>query len=173
MNRSQRDVTIYNYKLVLRIRHRLIWLALYGLLPVGVFASVAIRYGLPLALWTPAGFIGMMWLHGVVSWLDLRFSADRVSRTWRLVIRFPWLGLLPDQPVSLRVVRRLQSTQLLIGTACIGVVYPWVAGVAVLQLLVTHVWILLPTFWMLARFRAASRHGLLKIGPKETSYYVE
>jgi hypothetical protein len=173
VNRPEKEVTIYNYKLVMRIRHKLNWMALYGILPILIFSIVAIRYGLPAALWTPAGFIGMMWLHGVVSWIDLRFSPDHIARTWKLLIRFPWLGLLPDQPVPLRVVGRLQSMQLVIGAACICCSYPWISSTALLQLLVTHIWILLPTFWILARFRAANRYGMLKINPKDTSYYVE
>lgn len=173
MNQQERELTIYNYKLVMRIRHNQNWMALYSLLPILSFSIVAIRYGLTDALWTPAGFIGMMWLHGVVSWIDLRFSPDRLSRSWKLLIRFPWLGLLPDQPVPLRIIRRLQAMQLVIGAACIIGSYPWISSNALLQLLVTHIWILLPTFWMLLRFRTANRYGLLKINPKDTSYYVE
>jgi hypothetical protein len=148
-------------------------MVLYGLLPVLGFTAVAIQYGLTYAVWTPAGFIGLMWLHGIITWAGLRLSEDRKNRNWKLLIRFPWLGLLPDQPVPLSVLRRLLTEHLCIGAACIYCAYPWITFVSIMQLTFLHIWILAPTFWMLFRFRTASRYGLLKINPKETSYYAE
>jgi hypothetical protein len=143
------------------------------LLPVLAFALVAIQYGLTAALWTPAGFIGLMWLHGIITWIGLKLAVDRQNLSWKLLVRFPWLGLYPDQPVRLEVLRRLLSEHLWIGAACVCCCFPWIPSIALVQLILIHIWILAPTFWMLYRFQSANRFGMLKINARETSYYAD
>ncbi|WP_127588662.1 hypothetical protein [Paenibacillus koleovorans] len=175
MKRQDPEVTIYNYRLIRRIRHQWFWSALYTVLPVLGFLVVVLRYDLWTALWTPLGFLGLIWLHTAIAGIQLRYHPDRERshRNWKLLIRFPWLGLLPEQPAPLRLILRLQTVQWWIGLACIGICFPWLPTVALFQLTIVHVWILTPTFWMLARFSRSGKYGLLKINPRETSYYAE
>lgn len=171
--RLDKDATIYNYRLVKRIRHQPILLLVYSLLPVVGMIVAAAAAGAKYALWTPAGLIGLAWVYGAIAWTDRSLRNVRHSRKWSIIFRLPWYGWLPSEYVPVRTMMGIHLQLLGVGLAVIAALYPWLPVPAWVQLMFLHLWAIFPRLFILWNLKRTQPAGLLKINDRDTSYYME
>ncbi|PYI50194.1 hypothetical protein [Paenibacillus flagellatus] len=173
MHRLDKDATVYNYTLVKRIRHRPLPLLLYGVLPLPAALFMAVSVSPWSLLWIAAALVLLPMLYGGMTALYLKQHGSNQRGPWTFAVRWPWLGLLPEQHTPLKTVVRIHDHILWVGLAVIGCFYPWLPTPYWIAWLALHVWYLIPRFWIFLLLRRSKKNGLLKINPRDTSFYVE
>ncbi|MEF3306518.1 hypothetical protein [Paenibacillus sp. GYB003] len=173
MHRLDKDSTIYNFTLVKKVRHRPLPLLLYGLL----LLPAAVLWAASTSVYVLASFAGglllLPLLYSALAALYTRLLVPDQRSPWSYGWRFPWLGLLPEQHVPLRIVILIHHQLLWIGCAVVCCLYPWIGEAHWSALLALHIWYLLPRYWIFFMLRHVKKPGLLKINAADTSYYVQ
>ncbi|KIL39428.1 hypothetical protein SD70_20480 [Gordoniibacillus kamchatkensis] len=164
------DSTIYNYKLLMKIRHSYPLVTVYWL-ALAMFAFVLSLHGGWLWLLVAAPLT--VALQGVITRLCLWMMRGGTASVWGWRFGALWNGVLPVGFAPLPLTRRIQSNVLLAGLAAIGALYPWLSGTALDSLLFFHLWLLAPRCLMIALFRRKTKSGWIKINPHDTGCYVQ
>lgn len=155
------------------MRHRPLPLLLYRVLPLPFAIYMAVSVSPSLAVSFVGGLLLLPNLYSGLTALYMKLLASGQRGAWSYGWRLPWLGLLPAQHVSLRIMTGIHHQLLWIGSAIIVCLFPWIGKDHVLMLLALHIWYLLPRFWIFFVLRRAKKPGLLKIGDGDTSYYIQ
>ncbi|MDF2660871.1 MAG: hypothetical protein K0Q94_3662 [Paenibacillus sp.] len=173
MHRLDKEATVYNYKLVKRIRHRPLPLLLYGVLPLSAALYLAVAVSAWSLLWMAGGIVLIpLMLCGLTS-LYLKYLGSGQRGSWSFDVRPPWFGLIPGEYAPLGGFIRIHRQLFWIGLAVLGCLYPWVPLPYWLSLLATHIWYMLPQMWIIFLLKRAGKPGLLKITRNDTSFYME
>ncbi|MCD1261916.1 hypothetical protein B5M42_024280 [Paenibacillus athensensis] len=164
-----KDSTIYNYKLMKRMRHSLVKIAFY-LAMLAALAGLGLKHG----SWAPylLSYPILLVAHVVLVRLYFQFTVGGMMRNWTFHWGFFWIGLLPVGNASIRLVSRVQLHLFWIGLTGLAVLYPWMPPNWMYALMLVHMWMLVPRLWMLFRFRPYRKAGLIKITGKDTSCYL-
>jgi hypothetical protein len=119
----------------------------------------------------PLGFVLMLAIHSLVISIDFASRKDRLRGSWAWVWQPLWIGLLPKQHASVALMNRLHWQLLWVGLALIGCGFSWIPLSLFLQWLFLHCWIIVPRIAVLQAM-PSTEEGLIKIGRRETSYYI-
>lgn len=167
-----KDATIYTYTLLSKVHSRLWFICLYGSLPIICFLyEIVQRFDFIFILTLPIGFMLIHVFYVVIIKLYLKYSAQMRIHPWTILIRLPWIGYLPKEPLFLHQHWKLQIHLFAAGLAIISCLYPWVSPIVLGNLFFSHVWIMLPRFIILFIFRRQGATGIVKINTSDTSYY--
>ncbi|TCZ70558.1 hypothetical protein E0485_23285 [Paenibacillus albiflavus] len=163
------DSTIYNYKLVKRLNHSYLYTMFFALLfLLALIANLLEDRALHYMLCFPAILV----LQILIAKLYLRTARYGFKNEWKLHYGMLWLGLIPTSYASVNVVRKVQVHVLIGGLFIIGILYPWLSTMNLLNLLFAHFWIILPRLVVILRFRKYDKNGLFKISRRDTSCYL-
>jgi hypothetical protein len=168
--KSVDNATIYSYRLVRKIAWGPLSMAVYW----GAFVAycvIELLYKLSELALIPLGFVLMLAIHSLVIAVDFASRKDRLRGSWAWVWQPFWIGLLPKQHASVALMNRLHWQLLWVGLALIGCGFPWMPLSLFLQWLFLHCWIIVPRIAVLQAM-PSTEEGLIKIGRRETSYYI-
>lgn len=165
-----KESTIYNYKLVQKVRYHILFLVFY-------FLAV-----LPLLVWDVRNHSYFM---SIVSYLlihVLHYAIIRMLFKWTMVggtgrgwsfrKSVPWIGYLPDNFAAYSAITSIHRHLLWIGLAGVLFLAPWVQHTIWIHMVYMHLWVLMPRLLILMQLRKKSRGSLMKIGQYETSSYT-
>jgi hypothetical protein len=165
-----KDSSLYQYRLLKRIRYNSIVMFLYWSILAAVAAWNLFRYH-PYSLLFALVVIPL--LHTLLIYLHVTLKEKRSLAHWRFQFRFPWLGYAPTNHIALQRFMNVQLQVLWITIMISGSFYPWVALDVMLNLLIVHIWIFLPRLILFFRLRKHTRTGYLKLNEKDTSCYAQ
>jgi hypothetical protein len=163
------NATIYSYRLVRKIAFGPLGMAAYWGAFVAYCLVELLNKPAELAL-IPLGFVLISTIHSLVIAIDFAARKERLRGLWVWTWQPPWIGLLPKQHTSAALMNRLHWQLLWVGLALIGCGFPWIPFSLFLQWLFLHCWIVVPRIAVLQALPSAE--GLIKIGRRETSYYM-
>jgi hypothetical protein len=95
-------------------------------------------------------------------------------RHWSFQWQFPWVGLLPELPISTEVFKFIHIQQLFIGYVLIACFIPWISPIFMMNLVFVHTWILLPRMLVILMLLAQKTDlttVLIKMNSKDISLY--
>lgn len=165
-----KDSTIYNYRLLKRIRYSPFWTfshlgALLGFYVFDIIRLDPFRF--------PASLAVMALLHHLLMHLLFIMKEEYNPDFWFLRFRFPWFGMAPDNYCPLSKCRQLGIQLLWIPFLLAVCIYPWISLSSIIHLAIAHIWLVLPRLALLYRLRKHSKIGLIKIGVQEISCYTQ
>jgi hypothetical protein len=167
------EPTIYNYTLVAKI-HSPAWIRwIYYGIPWALVVVEFIRYDQWPILSIATGFVIVQLLHYWLIHIHTSVRKDPPLKHWSFLYRGFWIGFLPEKTFPYQRLWFLHIQLLLIGTAFIAVWYPWLKGLAWLNVMFIHGWLLVPRFLILLRLYRKHRSGLIRINPMDTSFYSQ
>lgn len=164
------DSTIYSYKLVMKIRHSYTLVTVYWT-ALALFAFVQSLHGG--SLWLLVAAPAIFALQSVIARLCLWMLRGGAASVWGWRFGPLWNGVLPESYAPLPLVLRIHGNLLIAGLAAIGLLYPWLPGMALGCLLFFHLWLLAPRWFILVRFRRKAKTGWIKINSRDTGCYVQ
>lgn len=173
LHRLDKESTVYNYRLIKRIRHRPLPLLLYGILPLPAALYLALVVSPWSLLWIAGGIVLIPLLLSGLTSLYLKYLGSGQRGAWSFDLRPPWLGLIPGEYAPLAGFVRIHHQLLWVGLAVLGCLYPWIPFPNWVSLLAVHIWYMAPRLWILYLLTRAKKPGLLKISRNDTSFYVE
>jgi hypothetical protein len=163
------ETTIYNYKLMHRVQHtpylKVFYLGLILLLII-IDLSKGVWW---LFILGDALLLG---LHLLVVSVYFYFTVGGFMRGWSLQWGLFWNGFLPDGHASVRLVQKVQLQLFCSVLLLLGVLYPWINTIHWLNLVLFHLWLMLPRLLILVLFRSYHKNGLVRISRKDTSCYL-
>lgn len=165
-----KESTIYNYRLLKRVHHKILHHYAYWLLTVLAWIC-ALLYINPL----PFGIVlfGTPLVHAVFLHTFHRTKEGEAPKAWGWSFRMPWFGYTPGNYIALAKVRRLHNQLFWIVLVILACFYPWLSTGVLLFAVFVHVWLLLPRFMVLFMLRKYKAKGFVKINPKDTSCYSQ
>lgn len=165
--------TFYQYKLIKKITITAFLLRVYLVLPLVclVLESVFLSW-LSVLFMIIAGPV-MLWIQYVISRSVLLISGHPIAKRWRLSLRLPWPGYMPDQYINYGIFRTVQLHNLWIGLCIAALFILWAPPAFTASLAVCHLWLLLPRLYTLLRLNSVAKDGMLKFNAADASYYAQ
>jgi hypothetical protein len=120
-----------------------------------------------LSLWWGYPALQLMYAFLLMAMLNVSGGG---RKQWRFLWSPPWIGYLPAHMASPNRMIRLHVQLSVIGFCIIAAAYPWCSLVIWLNLVLLHVYILLPRLILLFSLRH-DKPALLKINRDSTSLY--
>jgi hypothetical protein len=164
--------TIYNYTLIQKIPFApsllaayilllIVWVSydLYALRKEGLYAFVV-------------GALVVYAMHWGLLRLSLHMTLDPSRDIWSFEWKIPCSGYMPSGYIAFRTLKRLHFQLLFVGIALIIVFYVWFSGAYLSNFIFFHLWLLLPRFIVLLKFRQLNKVGFVKFGKQEASFYI-
>ncbi|WP_248929123.1 hypothetical protein [Paenibacillus hamazuiensis] len=173
MNERQlpKESTIYNYRLLTRVRYSTVYRYSYLGLLAACFAYDLYQKD-PLRL--PICIFLTALVHHWFIRLLFKMKEERTPlKSWSYHAALPWIGLVPDQYYSLSKFKKNNLQLFWVPLLIIACTYPWVSTSTLLHLIGVHIWLLAPRFLILLRFKKHTKIGLIKINPQDTSCYTQ
>jgi hypothetical protein len=169
---STKDTTIYQYTLIRKINHGLFLSSYYPSLIFTYLIISTIYHGWQEGLHIVIAFPTVIIIHGLILLLlSLKSSAGSRDR-WKFIIRFPWIGFMPNTNYySLSSFVSYHMQLLWIGCLIVLASYAWTSLLINVHLLFIHLWLIYPRILIIIKLRKQSKHGFLKFNLKDTSYY--
>ncbi|TBL68995.1 hypothetical protein [Paenibacillus thalictri] len=165
-----KDATIYNYRLLKRLRYPMMYTYVYIGLLGALYAADLFRMD-PVRL--PACFAFVAASHYGVIRLLFIMKEERAPQAWSLHLRLPWVCLIPDNYYSLNKLAKLHQQLFWVPMILLTCLYPWVSSLTMLYLLVSHLWLALPRILVFYLFRKHIQSALIKISAQDTSCYAQ
>lgn len=167
------SATFYQYKLIKKINISASLLRVYIMLPLVflVLETVFLSW-LSILFMIIAGPV-MLWIQFVISRSVLLISGHPIAKRWKISLRLPWPGYMPDQYINYGIFRKVQLHNLWIGLCITALFIVWAPPAFTTSLVVCHVWLLLPRLYTLLRLRSEEKEGMLKFSPADASYYAQ
>ncbi|MBY0014228.1 hypothetical protein [Paenibacillus typhae] len=165
--------TFYQYKLIKKINLTNTKLRIYYLLPLVflVLESIFISWWSFLYMLIAAPVI--LWIQYVISRSVLLITGHPIAKRWKISLRLPWLGYMPEQYISYSIFRKVQLHNFWIGLCVAALFIVWVPAAFTASLAVCHLWLLLPRLYVLFMLRDNEKSGMLKFSPADASYYAQ
>jgi hypothetical protein len=163
------ETTIYNYRLLKRIPHSLYMMFFYIAL-ILLLQVVDISKG----LWWLfiVSFPIILLMQSIIVWVYFYFTVGRAMRGWSFHWGLFWNGILPDGHASIRLIQKVQFHLCWVGVLVLAGLSPWVHNMFWVNLLLIHLWLMLPRLIILLLFRPFRKSGLIRISLNETSCYL-
>jgi hypothetical protein len=163
-----KDSTIYNYKLLKRVRYPKLYTLPYLTLPIAAFAW-GIVHKHPFVL--VCSIVIVFVIHELFMKLLFKQAIVKSPKVWAFRMQFPWLGLVPNQHYSLSGFVTANAQLFFVPIIFMACAYPWIPLYTLLHIAFFHIWVLLPRIIVLAKFRKHRSIGLIKINRQDTSCY--
>lgn len=165
--------TFYQYKLIKKINLTTPGLRIYLLLPL-LFIVLETLF---LSWWSILFIIVaapvVLWIQYVISRSVLVITGHPIAKRWRMSLRLPWLGYMPDQYVSYSIFRKVQLHNFWIGLCIAALFIVWAPSAFTVSLIICHLWLLLPRLYTLFRLGREEKSGMLKFNSSDASYYSQ
>lgn len=165
--------TFYQYKLIKKIIISAFLLRVYIMLPLVflVLESVFLSW-LSVLYLLIAGPV-MLWIQYVISRSVLLITGHPIAKRWKMSLRLPWPGYMPDQYINYGLFRKILLHNLWIGLCITALFIVWAPPAFTVSLVLCHVWLLLPRLYTLLRLNRGAKDGMLKFNPADVSYYAQ
>jgi hypothetical protein len=163
------ETTIYNYRLMKRVQHTPYIMFFYSGL---ILLLLAIDISEGFWWFFILSSLIMLGLHFLMVRVYFYFTVGGSMRGWSFQWGLPWYGILPEGHASIRLVQKVQLHLFWSTFIFLGVLYPWINSMFWVNLLVFHLWVMLPRLLILLLFRPFRKNGLIRISRNDTSCYL-
>lgn len=167
------QATFYQYRLLKKISFSKHLLGLYLILPCAAVAAEMLILSWYSSLYFLLAFALVLWIHFVIGRSVLFILGSIYQKKWRLSLKTPWLGYMPDQHVNSRVFIKVQLHTTWISFCLFGIMAFWSPLSFMVSLLFWHIWLLIPRYYALLRFSDQRKDGMLKFSDLDVSYYKQ
>jgi hypothetical protein len=165
-----KESTVYHYRLVQRVHHKITFTVMYWAIAVLYFISdLIILQPFPMIL----SWVLVPLLHTLLTFLYFKLKVKRPLSQWELQFFFPWIGYSPLNYIAMRTLLRLNMHLLWTSIVICCCFYPWVSLTFLTHLLFVHFWILMPRLVIFFRFRRYRESGFIKVNVADTSCYEQ
>ncbi|USB33280.1 hypothetical protein [Paenibacillus sp. YPG26] len=169
-NNSQ--ATFYQYRLLKKATFPRPLVVTYLLLPLFCVLAEII-----LIMWTSVfSFLFslpvILWFHLAISRSVLIIVLQSYSKRWKVSVKLPWMGYMPDQHVNYQTFRKVQLHTTWIGLCLIAILLPWSPLSFVISMTFWHFWIMLPRYYGFLALRRQPEGGLIRLSEQDISYYM-
>lgn len=165
--------TFYQYKLIRKINITAPLLRIYMTLPLLCLILESIFLSWFSILYLIIAAPVMLWIQYVISRSVLLITGHPIAKRWRLSLRLPWPGYMPDQYINYGIFRKVQLHNLWIGLCIAALFIVWAPPAFTASLAVCHLWLLLPRLYILLRLNRTAKDGVLKFNTADASYYTQ
>ncbi|WP_054944053.1 hypothetical protein [Paenibacillus ihuae] len=165
--------TFYQYKLIKKINLTTAKLRIYIALPLLFVVLETIFLSWWSLLYMVVAAPVVLWVQYVISRSVLLITGHPIAKRWKVSLRLPWLGYMPDQYISYSVFRKVQLHNFWIGLCIAALFIVWAPPAFTTSLVICHLWLLLPRLYTLLRLRRDDEGGMLKFNPADVSYYAQ
>lgn len=165
--------TFYQYKLIKKINFTTAGLRIYIVLPLLfiVLETVLLSWWSILFIMVAAPVV--LWIQYVISRSVLLITGHPIAKRWRMSLRLPWFGYMPDQYISYNIFRKVLLHNFWIGLSIAALFIVWSPPAFTISLIICHVWLLLPRLYTLLKLAGEEKSGMLKFNPSDASYYSQ
>jgi hypothetical protein len=172
---SQRDAfhsmetTIYNYRLMKRVQHSLYMKFFYsGLILLLLAIDISEGFWWLFIMGSPL----LLGVHFLVVSVFFYFTVGGPMRGWSFQWGLIWNGILPEGHASIQLVQKVQLHLFWSTLILLGVLFPWINTLFWVNLLVFHLWAVLPRLIILFLFRPFRKNGLVRLSRNDTFCYL-
>jgi hypothetical protein len=171
-----KDTTIYQYRLLKKVSYSFIITLGYIMMLVPFLLANAL-YSLRISktllpLWSVIiAYPSILLIHAIVIIIYLQLSRNYGLNSWSFRIGIFWHGYLPKGHYSLRTHRTIQRHQYWVSCLLLLSLHPWIPFITWMDLLLIHIWTMLPRIIILSKFQQIPTNSLLLISHKDTSCY--
>ncbi|MNC38699.1 hypothetical protein D3C75_873190 [compost metagenome] len=165
--------TFYQYKLIKKINLTTAKLRIYIALPLLFVVLETIFLSWWSLLYMVVAAPVVLWVQYVISRSVLLITGHPIAKRWKVSLRLPWLGYMPDQYISYGIFRKVQLHNFWIGLCIAALFIVWAPPAFTTSLAICHLWLLLPRLYTLLRLRRDEKGGMLKFNPADVSYYAQ
>lgn len=95
----------------------------------------------------------VLWIQYVISRSVLLITGHPIAKRWKMTLRLPWLGYMPEQYISYSIFRKVQLHNFWIGLCIAALFIVWVPAAFTASLAICHLWLLLPRLYTLLKLR--------------------
>jgi hypothetical protein len=165
--------TFYQYKLIKKINLTPLKLRIYLALPL-LFIVLETVF---LSWWSIVYVIiaapVVLWIQYVISRSVLLITGHPIVKRWKISLRLPWLGFMPEQYISYGIFRKVQLHTFWIGLCITALFVVWSPPAFTSSMVICHLWLLLPRLYTLMKLKREEKNGMLKFNPADASYYSQ
>jgi len=165
-----KEASVYHYRLLSRIHYNPLYLKAYwGLLLLAVVWDFIRWHPLPMVI----SILTIPLLQTLLIYLYFTLKEKRPLRAWTVQFRLPWFGYVPSSYISLERLQKLHLHLTWVTIVICGCFYPWLPLDLIVHLVGLHLWLLIPRYILMFKFRSNRAVGYLKINEADTSCYAQ